>query len=169
MLYRIEQTGVVDDDLALHKTVYAKITRRLMPFLFVCYVLNWIDRSNVGFAHLQLKQELGFSDASFGLGVGLFFVGYIAFEVPSNLLMKRIGARLTLSRILMLWGTISALMMLVRTPTEFYIARMALGAAEAGFLPGVILYLSQWYPSAKRARVLERSEDQKWYLRSTWV
>ena len=132
---------------------YAKVTWRLLPFLFICYVLNFIDRVNISFAHLQFKQDLGVTDASYGLGVGLFFIGYVLLEVPSNLLMQRIGARRTVSRIMVLWGIVSAGMMFVRTPGEFYLARILLGAAEAGFFPGVVLYLTYWYPSARRARI----------------
>jgi len=108
---------------------------------------------NISFAHLQFKQDLGVTDASYGLGVGLFFIGYVLLEVPSNLLMQRIGARRTVSRIMVLWGIVSAGMMFVRTPGEFYLARILLGAAEAGFFPGVVLYLTYWYPSARRARI----------------
>jgi ACS family phthalate transporter-like MFS transporter len=132
---------------------YAKITWRLLPFLFMCYVMNFIDRVNVSFAHLKFEHDLGISDASYGIGVGLFFIGYVLLEVPSNLLLQRIGARRTISRIMILWGIVSAGMMLVRTPTEFYAARILLGAAEAGFFPGAVLYLTYWYPSARRARV----------------
>ncbi len=133
--------------------IYAKITRRLLPFLFICYVLNFIDRVNISFAKVQFNEDLGVSDSAYGLGVGLFFVGYVLFEVPSNLLMQRIGARRTVSRIMCLWGLVSACMMFVRTPGELYFARILLGAAEAGFFPGVILYLTYWYPSALRARI----------------
>lgn len=132
---------------------YSKVTWRLLPFLFLCYVLNFIDRVNISFAHLQFKHDLGVSDAAYGLGVGLFFIGYVLLEVPSNLLMQRIGARRTISRIMILWGIVSAGMMFVRTPGEFYFARILLGAAEAGFFPGVVLYLTYWYPSARRARI----------------
>jgi ACS family phthalate transporter-like MFS transporter len=133
--------------------LYRKVTWRLLPFLFFCYVVNFVDRVNISFAHLQFKQDLGVTDASYGLGVGLFFIGYVLLEVPSNLLMQRIGARRTIFRIMTLWGIVSAGMMLVRNPTEFYIARILLGAAEAGFFPGVVLYLTYWYPSARRARI----------------
>lgn len=134
-------------------TTYAKVKRRLLPFLFVCYVINFIDRVNISFAHLQFKQDLGLTDASYGLGVGLFFIGYVLLEVPSNLLLQRIGARRTIARIMILWGFVSAGMMFVNTPTEFYIARILLGAAEAGFFPGVVLYLTYWFPASQRARV----------------
>ncbi len=138
---------------AVSDAVYAKVTRRLLPFLFICYVLNFIDRVNISFAHLQFKQDLGFSDASYGLGVGLFFIGYVLLEVPSNLLLQRIGARRTIARIMVLWGIVSASMMFVRTPIEFYAARILLGAAEAGFFPGIVLYLTYWFPAARRARI----------------
>ena len=117
----------------------AKVTRRLIPFLFACYVLNFVDRTNVGFAKLHLQNSLGFSDAVYGLGVSLFFVGYLLFEVPSNLLLARFGARKTLSRIMVPWGLASIATMFVTTPTQFYIARFLLGLAEAGFVPGIVL------------------------------
>jgi len=131
-----------------------KITVRLIPFLFVLYVVAWLDRVNVGFAALQMNADLGFSEAAFGFGSGVFFVGYCLFEVPSNLILARIGARLWISRIMITWGVISVCMMFVRTPTTFYILRFLLGAAEAGFFPGAIYYLSQWYPAAHRARAI---------------
>jgi ACS family phthalate transporter-like MFS transporter len=131
----------------------AKITQRLVPFLFTCYVLNYIDRTNVGFAKLHFQNTLGFSDAVFGLGVSLFFVGYLLFEVPSNLLLARFGARKTISRIMVLWGLASIATIFVTTPTQFYIGRFLLGLAEAGFVPGIVLYLSYWYDTRQRARV----------------
>ncbi|HEV3409231.1 MAG TPA: MFS transporter [Chthoniobacterales bacterium] len=131
-----------------------KITWRLIPFLFVLYVVAWLDRVNVGFAALQMNADLGFSEAVFGLGSGIFFIGYCVFEVPSNLILARVGARLWISRIMITWGVISVGMMFVRTPTAFYILRFLLGAAEAGFFPGVIYYLSLWYPAAHRARAI---------------
>lgn len=126
---------------------------RIVPFLFLCFVVNYIDRSNVGFAKLHFQKELGFSDAVYGLGVSLFFVGYLLFEVPSNLLLARIGARRTLSRIMFLWGVASIATMIVTTPLQFYVARFFVGAFEAGFVPGVVYYLSQWFPSTQRARI----------------
>lgn len=135
---------------------YNKVSWRLVPFLLVCYVFNYIDRINIGIAQLQFKQDLGFSDAVYGLGAGLFFVGFLLFEVPSNLLLVRVGARKTLFRIMILWGLVSAGTMFVRTPAEFYTARLLLGAAEAGFFPGVILYLTYWYPTERRARITSR-------------
>jgi ACS family phthalate transporter-like MFS transporter len=135
------------------EAVYRKVTWRLLPFLFICYVFAYLDRANIGFAHLQFSRDIGLSDAAFGLGVGLFYVGYMLFEVPSNLWLARVGVRKTLMRIMALWGIVSAGTAFVQTPTQFYIARVLLGAAEAGFFPGVILYFTYWFPAARRARV----------------
>ncbi|NRF88360.1 MFS transporter [Burkholderia gladioli] len=135
---------------------YRKVTLRLMTFLFLCWVLNYLDRVNVSFAQLQLKQDLGMSDAAYGLGVSLFFIGYILLEVPSTLLLKRIGARKTVTRIMLLWGGISTAMAFMTHTWQFYLARILLGAAEAGFWPGIILYLSYWYPAKRRARITSR-------------
>ena len=134
--------------------VYNKITWRLVPFLFICYVASYLDRINIGFAQLQMKSDLGFSDAVYGLGAGIFFVGYVLFEVPSNLLLAKIGARKTLLRIMLIWGIISACMMFVQTPAQLYLARFLLGVFEAGFFPGIILYLTYWYPSGMRGRII---------------
>jgi ACS family tartrate transporter-like MFS transporter len=130
------------------------VTRRLIPFLLLLYIIAWLDRVNVGFAALQMNQDLGFSPAVYGLGAGLFFIGYALFEVPSNLVLARVGARRWIARIMFTWGLISAAMMFVRGPTSFYILRFLLGVAEAGFFPGIIYYLSMWYPAAQRARAV---------------
>jgi ACS family tartrate transporter-like MFS transporter len=134
--------------------VLRKVTRRLIPFLFVLYVVAWLDRVNVGFAALQMNSDLGFSSAAFGFGSGVFFIGYCLFEVPSNLVLHRIGARRWIARIMMSWGVISIAMMFVGSPPAFYILRFLLGAAEAGFFPGIVYYLSHWYPEAQRARAI---------------
>lgn len=134
--------------------VYRKVNLRLIPFLFICYVAAYLDRINIGFAQLQMKADLGFSDAVYGLGAGIFFFGYALFEVPSNLLLEKIGARKTLLRIMVLWGLTSAGMMFVTTPTQLYIARFLLGLFEAGFFPGIILYFTYWYPSGMRAKII---------------
>ena len=131
-----------------------KISGRLIPFLFVLYVVAWLDRVNVGFAALQMNADLKFSDAAFGFGSGIFFLGYCLFEVPSNLILARVGARLWISRIMITWGLISVGMMFTRSPSAFYLLRFLLGAAEAGFFPGIIYYLSLWYPAAQRARAI---------------
>lgn len=135
-------------------TIYRRVSWRILPLLFLCYIVNIVDRGNVGFAQLQMKGDLGFSDAVYGLGAGIFFIGYLLFEVPSNLLLKRIGARLTLMRIMVLWGLTSAATMFVTTPTQFYVLRFLLGAFEAGFFPGVVYFLTFWFPQHRRARVV---------------
>src|SRR3954466_9571872 len=117
------QLSYAADEVA---SIYKKITWRLIAFLFICYTMSYLDRINIGFAQLQMKQDLGFSDAVYGLGAGIFFFGYALFEVPSNLLLEKIGARKTLIRILVLWGLTSAGMMLVTTPTQLYVARFLL-------------------------------------------
>lgn len=137
-----------------HAVVYRKITRHIVPLLFVSYVVAFLDRINIGFAQLQMKQDLGFTDAIYGLGAGIFFVGYVLFEVPSNLLLAKIGARRTFSRIMLCWGAVSMGMMFVSTPWQFYVLRFMLGAFEAGFFPGLVLYLTYWYPAARRATVV---------------
>ncbi|MBG7620907.1 MFS transporter [Herbaspirillum sp. AP02] len=138
---------------AAEERLYAKVTWRLIPFLFICYVVAYLDRVNVGFAKLQMLNELQFSEAVYGLGAGIFFLGYFIFEVPSNLMLHRFGARRWIARIMFSWGIISGAMMFVQTPTVFYIMRFFLGVAEAGFFPGIILYLTYWYPSARRSKV----------------
>ena len=131
-----------------------KISQRLIPFLFVLYVIAWLDRINVGFAALQTNSDLKFSSAAFGLGSGIFFAGYCLFEVPSNIILERVGARLWIARIMVSWGLISAGMMFVRTPATFCVLRFLLGVAEAGFFPGIVYYLSLWYPARQRARAI---------------
>ncbi|QDX20855.1 MFS transporter [Pandoraea pnomenusa] len=135
-------------------STYRKITWRLVPFLCLCYLAAYLDRINIGLAKLQMSVDLNFSETVYGLGAGLFFVGYVFLEVPSNLLLHRFGARLWISRIMVTWGALSMCTMLVATPTQFYVVRFLLGAAEAGFLPGVLLYLTQWYPPKLRARAV---------------
>ncbi|GAB7548200.1 MFS transporter [Cupriavidus sp. 8B] len=132
---------------------YRKIAVRLIPFLVFLFVLAWIDRVNVGFAKLQMLQDLQFSEAVYGFGAGIFFIGYFLFEVPSNLLLERIGARRTLARITILWGFASMAMIFVKTPMQFYALRFLLGVFEAGFFPGVVLYLTYWFPAQRRARI----------------
>lgn len=142
---------------AAHHTddaLYRKVSLRIIPFLFICYVIAFLDRINVGFAQLQLKQDLGFSDAMYGVGAAVFYIGYVLFEVPSNLLLARFGARKTFVRIMLLWGAASTSMMFISTPTHFYILRFLLGVFEAGFFPGIVLYLTYWYPPLRRASVL---------------
>ncbi|MBB1635524.1 MULTISPECIES: MFS transporter [Cupriavidus] len=148
-------TGAGQDiDRDIEKRAYSKVFWRIMPFLMLCYVIAYLDRVNVGFAKLQMAQDLAFSETVFGLGAGLFFIGYFLFEVPSNLLMHKLGARVWIARIMITWGIISALFVFVKTPTTFYIMRFLLGLAEAGFYPGVILYLTYWYPANRRAKMI---------------
>ncbi len=135
-------------------SVYRKITWRLMPYLFLCYVLAYVNRVNVGFAKLQMQQSLDMSDAVYGFGAGLFFIGYFFLEVPSNMLLKRIGARLLLGTIMIIWGIVSALTMFTGGETSYYVLRFLLGAVESGFFPGVILYLTFWYTDKHRARMV---------------
>lgn len=133
---------------------YRKATLRIIPFLFVCYFFAYLDRVNVGFAKLHMLSDLQFSEAVYGLGAGIFFIGYFFFELPSNLIMHRVGARRWISRIMISWGLISAAMAFVTTPAMFYILRFLLGVAEAGFFPGIILYLTYWYPAERRGRIV---------------
>ncbi len=135
------------------KAVYRKVTLRLIPFLFICQVVAALDRMNVGYAQLQMKQDLGFSDLIYGTGASVFFLAYFLFEVPSNMLLERIGARKTITRIMFIWGLVSAATLLVNTPAQFYFVRFLLGVFEAGFFPGVLLYLTYWYPQKQRGRI----------------
>lgn len=134
--------------------IYRKITWKLIPFLCLCYLAAYLDRINIGLAKLQMASQLELSEAAFGLGAGLFFVGYILFEVPSNLILQRVGARMWIARIMITWGLLSAGTMFVTTPMQFYIIRFLLGVAEAGFLPGVLFYLTKWFPSYRRGRII---------------
>lgn len=138
----------------LQSSAVAKAAGRLIPFLLLLYVLAFLDRANVGFAKQALQRDTGLTEAAYALGAGLFFVGYALFEVPSNLMLHRFGARLWLSRIMVTWGLVSAAMAWARSDTIFYTLRFLLGVAEAGFFPGVILYLTYWFPSAVRGRML---------------
>jgi MFS family permease len=152
--------SVTADGMALADTTsfeaktYAKVGRRLIPFLMLCYLGAYLDRVNVGFAKLQMLNDLRFSETVYGFGAGIFFLGYFLFEVPSNLMLHKVGARNWLARIMLTWAVISACFVFVKSPTTFYILRFLLGVAEAGFAPGVILYLTYWFPSARRAKAL---------------
>jgi MFS family permease len=142
----------VDQDLEI--ATMRRVGLRLLPFLFVLYIFCWLDRSNISIAGLQMNSELGFSSAVFGFGAGIFFLSYSLFELPSNLMLARLGARRWLSRIAITWGLLACSMMWVRTPHQFYAVRFLLGMAEAGFFPGVIYYLSLWFPVEYRARAI---------------
>ena len=135
-------------------TALAKARRRLLPFLFLLYVVSYLDRINVGFAALQMNAALGFSSVTYSLGAGIFFLSYTLLEVPSNLILARVGARRWIARIMITWGVVSASMMFVHSSTAFYVLRFALGAAEAGFFPGIIYCLTRWFPVRERARAI---------------
>lgn len=150
-------TGMPTISLESEDTVtalYRKITWRIIPLLSICYIAAYLDRINIGFAKLQMQNDLGFSETVYGLGAGLFFIGYMIFEVPSNLILQRMGAKVWIARIMITWGLISACMMFVSTPAQFYTLRFLLGVAEAGFYPGVIFYITLWFPSFKRGKVM---------------
>jgi sugar phosphate permease len=138
-------------EAGLEARTYAKVDRRLIPFLFLCYILAYLDRVNVGFAKLQMLKSLSLSEAAFATGAGIFFIGYFLFEVPSNILLKRFGARTWIARIMISWGIISSATMFIHSKWAFYGMRFLLGLAEAGFFPGIIFYLTLWYPSRLRS------------------
>ena len=145
-----------DQQYELEGVVVRTLTRRLVPFLFLLYIVAYLDRINLGFAALQMQRQLGFSDAVYGLGAGAFFPGYFLFQVPSNLVLERVGARRWIAALMVTWGIISASMCLVGSKWSFYTLRFLLGAAEAGFFPGVILYLKNWFPARARARTVAK-------------
>ena len=142
---------ISDDD---KNAIYKRITLRLIPFIFICYLFNYLDRVNVGFAKLQMLDALKFSETVYGLGAGIFFIGYVLCGVPSNLALTRFGPRRWIALMMIAWGTLSTCLMFVTTPTGFYLLRLLTGAAEAGFFPGVVLYLSQWFPTFRRGRIM---------------
>ncbi|MEA3086331.1 MAG: hypothetical protein QOC89_4028 [Paraburkholderia sp.] len=135
-------------------TLYALVTRRLMPILLTAFCIAYLDRINVGLAKLQMASDLGFSDAVYGFGAGIFYLAYAIFEVPSNLIMHRVGARRWIARIAVSWGLVSMCMLFVSTPASFYALRLLLGMAECGLFPGIILYLTYWYPAHRRGRIV---------------
>lgn len=137
----------------MESSTYAKVTARLLPFLFVSYVAAYLDRVNVGFAKLQMLSDLQFSETVYGLGAGIFFIGYFLFEVPSNIIMHKVGARVWIARIMITWAILSGAMVFVNSPTMFYVLRFFLGVAEAGFFPGIVLYLTYWFPARRRSRM----------------
>lgn len=149
-----DPTRAIDVQETLRDSVYRKVTWRFLPLLCLCLIAAYLDRVNVGFAKLTMLDDLGFSNTVFGIGAGVFFIGYFLFEVPSNALLHRIGARAWIARIMITWGLIGALMPFVQTPTQFYILRFLLGVAEAGFSPGAMYFISCWFPSERRGRVL---------------
>lgn len=137
----------------MEASTYAKVTARLLPFLFLSYVAAYLDRVNVGFAKLQMLSDLQFSETVYGLGAGIFFIGYFLFEVPSNIIMHKVGARIWIGRIMITWAILSGAMVFVSSPAVFYVLRFLLGVAEAGFFPGIVLYLTYWFPAQRRSRM----------------
>lgn len=138
------------------RTLYARVTRRIVPYLFLLYIVAYIDRVNVGFAAIDMKRQLGFSDTVYGTGAAIFFLGYAFFDMPSSMMIPRVGTRLWIARIMISWGFIAALMAFVHTPVSFYLMRFLLGVGEAGFVPGMLLCLANWFPSHTRARAVAK-------------
>lgn len=138
------------------RSTVSKVTRRLIPFMFVLYVANYIDRVNVSFAAHGMSADLGLTGTAYGFGAGIFFLGYILFQIPANLILVRVGARRWIGTIIVAWGLVAGAMAFVRTPVEFYVLRVLLGFAEAGFFPGMIMYLTLWFPASERARSVSR-------------
>lgn len=147
-------TRVGHDADEIEESIYRKIVWRLCPLLFLTYMIACVDRTNIGFAKIQMQSELGLTNTIYGFGAGVFFIGYFLFELPSNLLLQRYGARKWISRIMVSWGIVSILMCTVHTPTVFYVLRFLLGVAEAGLVPGVIFYLIGWFPRVRRSRLI---------------
>src|ERR1700751_2750177 len=149
--------GTAANDVSIDgRAVYRKISWRLIPYLFLLYIVAYVDRVNVGFAAMDIKRQLGFSDAVYGTGAAIFFLGYALFDLPSNLVLRRVGTRIWIARIMITWGLIAALMMFVSSPRSFYVMRFLLGVAEAGFIPGMLLYFTYWFPSHERARAVAK-------------
>src|SRR3954468_15998441 len=146
--------GIAWREETMEARVISKVSRRIVPFVALCYFLCYLDRVNVGFAALQMNSDLGFTATMFGWGAGIFFFGYFFFEVPSNLALERFGARLWIARIMVTWGLLSAAMALIWNEASFLVVRFLLGAAEAGFFPGIILFLTYWFPAEYRARMV---------------
>ena len=151
---QVNSQTAVSRDAITEQSAMRKVGWRLVPFLMLCYFIAYVDRVNAGFAALTMNKDLGLSQAAFGLGAGLFYIAYILFEVPSNLAMEKVGARLWIARIMISWGIVGAATAFVVGPYSFYASRFLLGAGEAGFFPGVILYLTYWFPKAYRARIV---------------
>jgi sugar phosphate permease len=153
-LSSVRDAALNSSPVSASDTLYRKIAWRILPILLLCYIIAYIDRVNVGFAKLQMLGDLRFSESVYGLGAGIFFLGYFLFEVPSNLILHEVGARVWICRVLVTWGIVSGCTALVRTPGEFYTMRLLLGIAESGFFPGMILYLTYWIPSHRRANMV---------------
>lgn len=147
---------IASSEPELARATMRKVSARLLPVIVLLFLSNWVDRTNVAIAAIQMNRDLGFSASAYGFGVGIFFIGYSLFEIPSNLILARVGARRWIARIAITWGIIASAMIFVRTPAQFYAVRLLLGIAEAGFMPGVIYYLTLWFPSSDRARATAR-------------
>lgn len=141
-------------DMDIEKRTLRKITWRIVPFIMILYLIAYIDRVNIGFAAITMKEDLGFTASILGFGAGVFFLGYFLFEVPSNIILHKVGARIWIARVMVTWGIIAGGMAFVESSTSFYVMRFFLGVAEAGFFPGIILYLSYWFPARNRAGVI---------------
>lgn len=146
-------TGGIVDDVSAEKAIVRKVAWRLMPLIMICYLFAFFDRINISFAKFQLQADLTLSDTAYGLGAGLFVVGYVLFEVPSNMMLYKVGARRWIARIMMSWGVATALMVFVTAEWQFYVLRFVIGAMEAGFAPGVLYYLTLWFPQSYRGRI----------------
>src|ERR1700678_1590905 len=138
------------------RALYAKISWRLIPYMLLLYIVAYLDRINVGFAAIDMQRDLGFSNTVYGTGAGIFFLGYALCDLPSSLILRRVGTRVWIARIMISWGVVSACMVWVNSPTSFYLLRLLLGVAEAGFVPGMLLYLTFWFPSHERARAVAK-------------
>ena len=141
-------------DMDIEKRTLRKITWRIVPFIMILYLIAYIDRVNIGFAAITMKEDLGFTSSILGFGAGIFFLGYFLFEVPSNIILHKVGARIWIARVMVTWGIIAGGMAFIESSTSFYVMRFLLGVAEAGFFPGIILYLSYWFPARNRAGVI---------------
>jgi len=150
----ISNADVLPSASSFEDRTYSKVTLKIVPILIICYIAAYFDRVNISFAKFQMQTDLGLSNTVYGLGAAIFFIGYFLFEIPSNLILHRVGARRWITRIMISWGIASAAMMFVRGPVSFYVLRFLLGAFEAGFMPGVILYFTYWYPARRRARMV---------------
>lgn len=139
---------------AQRDALYRKLTWHIIPFLFLAFIVAYIDRVNVSFAKLEMLADLSMSETIYGLGAGMFFIGYFIFEVPSNLILHRVGARVWIARIMVTWSVISCLTLFTQGPVSFYVLRFLLGVAEAGFFPGIVLYLATWFPSSRRSQII---------------
>ncbi|MFM2085143.1 MAG: hypothetical protein RLZZ237_12 [Pseudomonadota bacterium] len=146
--------GIATATDQVREGAYRKVTLHLIPFIFICYLFNYLDRVNVGFAKLQMLDALQWSESVYGLGAGIFFIGYVASGVPSNLLLHKLGARKVIGTLMIAWGIASACLMFVTTPSAFYILRFITGMFEAGFFPGIVLYFTNWYPASRRGRIM---------------